>query len=214
MPKPLPPPPRIALTVVRDDTPAAKATGGFLNLERLVLVARYPDGSESAPFSYDIAVRASLDVAAVAAHFRAGGERHVFLRSSVRPPLALRKAPPRHEGALWEIPAGLIDPGETAAEAGARELEEELGVRVHARELQELGAWTFPVSGMCAERHVLFHVEVDPEARTLPTEDGSALERGAAIISVPLADALAHCRDGGIRDAKTELALRRLAELP
>jgi ADP-ribose pyrophosphatase len=65
---------------------------------------------------------------------------------------------------------------------------------------------------MIGERHVFFVVEVTPAARTLPTEDGSALERAAEIVSLPVEDALEHCRRGAIRDAKTELALRRLLE--
>ena len=212
-PRPLPPLPRISLAVARERTATAGATGGFLNLRRLDLVARFPDGHESAPFSYDIAVRASLDVAVIVAHFAADGVRHVFLRSSVRPTLALRDVVPLHEGWLWEVPAGLIDAGETAAEAAARELEEELGFRAEVAAMHALGPSSFPVSGMCAEMHAYFHVEVDPATRREPTEDGSALERGASIVSLPLADALSHCRSGAIEDTKTELALRRLAEL-
>ena len=49
--------------------------------------------------------------------------------------------------------------------------------------MRPLGAWTFPVPGMIAERHLYFSVEVDPRARATPTEDGSALERAAAIFA-------------------------------
>jgi len=213
VPRPLPDPPKIAVNVVRDRTASSPATGGFLNLRRLDLSVRFPDGHESAPFPYDIATRAALDVAAIVAHYTESGVRHVYLRSSVRPPLALRDAPPRHDGAQWEIPAGLIDAGETAAEAAARELEEELGFRAPAAAMKQLGPESIPVSGMCAELHFYFHVEVDPRTRTAPTEDGSPLERAAAIIAVPLDEALAHCRSGAIRDTKTELGLRRLAEV-
>ena len=211
-PRPLPPPPRISLTVERDRTASSAASGGFLNLRRLDLVARFPDGTESEAFAYDVAVRASLDVAVIVAHFRVDDAPHVFLRSSVRPPLALRDVSPAHDGWLWELPAGLIDAGESAADAAARELEEELGFRAPASTMTPLGPPTFPVSGMCAEMHAYFHVEVDPTKRNAPSEDGSALERGAAILSLSLADALAHCRSGAIEDTKTELALRRLAE--
>ena len=44
------------------------------------------------------------------------------------------------------------------------------------------------------------------------TEDGSVLERDAAIVALPVEDVIEHCRTGAIRDLKTELALRRLAE--
>ena len=209
----LPPLPQIALAVVRDDTDAARATGGFLNLRRVELVATYPDGSTSEPFKYDISTRASLDAVVVLAHFDRRGERCVFLRSAVRPPCALRGVPPRHDGSLWELPAGLIDEGETPREAAARELKEELGFRVATDALRELGPWTFPAPGMCGERHCFFEVEVDTKAQSVPTEDGSALERHARIVALPLPLALDACRTGTIRDAKTELALRRFAEL-
>ena len=81
-----------------------------------------------------------------------------------------------------------------------------------ASAMQPLGPWTFPAPGIIGERHIYFHVTVDPRARTTPTEDGSALERGASIVALPVRDAIEHCRRGAIPDAKTELALRRLAE--
>jgi ADP-ribose pyrophosphatase len=213
-PEPLDGLPKIVLRVARDHTASARATGGFLNLRRLELQAAYPDGSESEPFAYDIATRASLDAAVIAAHFRdARGERHVFLRSALRPPLAMREVPPEHDGSLWELPAGLIDEGESDVECAARELAEELGIQVSVSALAPLGPFTFPAPGMIGERHVYFHVEVDPRTRGVPSEDGSPLERAAAIVSLSLEDALAGCRAGIIRDGKTEIALRRLAEL-
>ncbi len=181
-------------------------------MQRVDLVARFPGGEESAPFAYDIAVRAALDAVIVAAHFVEDGERHVFLRSAVRPPLALRSAPPPHDGLLWELPAGLVEPGESPRSAAARELHEELGFEVEPRSLLDLGPWTFPAPGFIAETHHFFHLDVGTGTRGAPLEDGSALEREAAIIAVPLAKALEHCRRGHLRDAKTELALRRLAE--
>ena len=139
--------------------------------------------------------------------------RHVYLRTALRPPCALRPVAPAHDGSLWELPAGLVEPGEDPAAAAAREVEEELGFAVDAAAMRPLGHWTFPAPGIIGERHVFFHVEVDPRARTTPGEDGSALERGAAIIAIPLSDAIEHCRLGEIPDGKTELGLRRLAEL-
>lgn len=211
---PLPAPPAIQIAIVGDRTGEARATGGFLNLRRLDLVAEYPDGSRSLPFAYDVGVRAALDAVVIAAHFtdRNTGLCHVYLRSAIRPPCALRPVPPMHDGALWELPAGLVEPDETAAVCAARELGEELGFAAAPDALKLLGEWTFPSPGMIGERHIFFSIEVDPLSRTVPTEDGSALERAAAIITVTLGDGIAHCRTGAIRDAKTELALRRLAE--
>jgi len=211
--RPLPMPPAIRLEVARDRTAEARASGGFLDLRRLDLIARYPDGTRSAPFPYDVAARVALDAVVIAAHYVEGSLRHVFLRSAVRPPCALRPIPPFCDGALWELPAGLIEPGENTAQAALRELGEELGFFVASTAIQPLGEWTFPAPGIIGERHVFCGVKVDPRQRSTPTEDGSALERSAAIVALPLDDALEHCRSGAIRDAKTELGLRRLAEL-
>lgn len=209
----LPPPPAIAVAVTRDDTATARATGGFLNVRRVELVATYPDGTRSAPFRYDMATRAALDAVVLVAHYREAGARWVLFRSAVRPPIAMREIPPAHGAALWELPAGLIEPGEAPAHAAARELREELGVDVAPGALVELGPWGFPVPAMCGERHVYYQVEIDHRARGVPTEDGSALERHATILPLRLDRALDLCRRGVLRDLKTELALRRLAEV-
>lgn len=208
---PLAPPPQVALTVARDRTANASATGGFLNLRRLDLVARFPSGEISEPFAYDLVDREAMDAVVVVAHFVRDGRRQVLLRSAVRPPVALREGE-GHPGGMWELPAGLIEPGEMPAFAAARELAEETGVRVDAADLHELGGYTYPAPALIGERHFFFHVEVDPTTRVTPKGDGSVLEREAAILSLPVDHALAHCRSGAIRDAKTELALRRFAE--
>jgi ADP-ribose pyrophosphatase len=211
-PKPLPPVPAIHIEVARDRTAESRASGGFLDVRRLELSVRYPDGTKSRPFAYDIADRRALDAVVIAAHFLEAGVLHVYLRSAVRPPCALRPIPPAHGGGLWELPAGLVEPDETFVAAAVRELTEELGFTVQESAMRPLGPWTFPAPGMIGERHVFFAVDVDPRTREAPTEDGSALEREAAIVALPVRDALEHCRNGAIPDAKTELALRRLAE--
>jgi ADP-ribose pyrophosphatase len=208
----LPSLPGIAVRIAHDRSDAARAMGGFLNVRRLDLVAIAPDGTMSREFRYDIATRASLDAVIMIAHYALEGTTRVFLRSAVRPPLAVRDIPPPHGGSLWELPAGLIDPGETAREAAARELHEELGFEVSPAEMKDLGPPAFPAPGFIAEMHHFFHVEVDPSRRGVPKEDGSILEQGAMIVELPLAKALDRCRAGEITDSKTELALRRLAE--
>jgi ADP-ribose diphosphatase len=208
----LPRPPAIEIAVARDRSAGAGATGGFLDVRRLDLVARYPDGSRSQPFPYDIGTRTALDAVVIAAHYVQEGTRLVYLRSAVRPPCALRPVAPAHDGSLWEFPAGLVEADEEPRATAARELGEELGFFVDAATIRALGPWTFPAPGMIGERHIFFEVEVDPNTRSTPTEDGSALERAAAILVVSLRDVIEHCRTGAIRDSKTELAARRLAE--
>jgi ADP-ribose pyrophosphatase len=218
----LPPLPAVALEVVGEKDPTEPSR--WLRLRRPVLVSRGPSGT-SEPFTYDLAERDLLDAVVVAPHFRAAdGRRHVYLRSALRPPVALRppavwpvpEAPTL--GGLWEVIAGLVEADERSAEGlracAARELWEELGARVDAARLEPLGPSTFPCPGVIGERHFYFHAEVDPAALVPPPEDGSVLERAAAIVALPLEDALSLARAGAIEDAKTELALRRLAELP
>ncbi|HVY47798.1 MAG TPA: NUDIX hydrolase [Minicystis sp.] len=216
---PLPRLPRHALELL---TERVEGQGGFLWLRRAELRARFEADGESEPFAYDAVGRTRLDAVVVAAHFAQGGERFVFLRSSIRPPVFLRPldARPVPEGpmlgALWELPAGLVEEDERSPEGlracAARELLEEIGVDVAPDRLEPLGPSSFPAPGMIGERHFYFHVEVDPGARVAPTEDGSVLERHALVAPVALAEALDLARRGGLEDAKSELALRRLAE--
>ena len=210
----LPSPPQVAIAVARDRTAQSRPDVGFVNVRRLDLVVRYPDGSASEPFAYDIVERAAIDAVAIVAYAGggAGGEPEVYLRTATRVPLVLRDGFGVTEGNMWELPAGLIDEGESPREAAARELEEELGFFVEPGALEELGGWVWPVPGFIAERHFYFCVDVGKLPRRAPTEDGSPLERGASIERFPLAAILAQARAGKLRDAKTELAVRRFAE--
>jgi ADP-ribose pyrophosphatase len=100
-----------------------------------------------------------------------------------------------------------------ARRTAQRELEEELGFTLPIERLRELGPWMLPAPGIVAERHHYFEIEVDPRARAEPSHDGSPLEHLGKVIALELEHALALCRSGEIRDAKTELGLGRLKEL-
>lgn len=203
---PLPERPKVALDIVADHSPGG---GGFLTLRRFDLAI-----GESAPFRYDMVERKALDAAIIAAHYvDSNGRAHVYLRSSIRPPLHLRGSKHIAEGALWELPAGLIEPGEAPRDGAARELEEELGFSVSPERLLPLGPPTVPCPSFIAEIQFLFHVSVDPTTRKEPNGDGSPIEQGALITSVPLDEALLACQRGELPDTKTELGLRRLAEI-
>ena len=213
--------PKIELELIEDMTPDAPK--GFLRLIRRRYRARYPDGTHSAPFVYDAVDRAALDAVVIVAHFAAAdGERRVYLRSGLRPPLGMRdpaRSPISNDPCsmgLWEVPAGLVEASEQTtngpARAAQRELAEELGFGVPLEAMHTLGPSAFPCPGVIGERHFFFEVTVDPAARREPELDGSALEHFGVVAEVSLADALQMCRNGQIEDSKTELALRRLAE--
>jgi ADP-ribose pyrophosphatase len=214
------PPSNTRLEVLEDLSP--DAAPGFLRLVRRRLAIRYGDGRLSEPFEYDEVDRVAIDAVVIAAHYLEGGVRRVYLRSAIRPPVALRDParggdePSLPRQALWELPAGLVEPCETAGSAvvltAQRELEEELGFVVGLEQLHRLGPSTFPAPGFISERHYYFEVAVDPAARRSPSLDGSVLESAGVVVSLPLDEALTLCRSGEIVDAKTELALRRLKE--
>ncbi len=213
--------PPIRLELIEDLSPDTGS--GYLRLVRRKLRAHYPDGSVSDPFVYDETDRRAIDAVVIVPHFAGSrGERRIYLRSSLRPPLYFRDrsrdpiALPDRKGSLWEVPAGLIEPDEQTPEglrrAASRELFEEAGFAVPPERLVELGPSTFPSPGVISERHFFFAAEVDPKTKGEPTLDGSALERFGEVVDVSLDDALARCRNGDLEDAKTELALRRLRE--
>jgi ADP-ribose pyrophosphatase len=213
--------PAIRLELVEDLSPPAGE--GYLRLVRRRFRAVYPDGSRSDPFLYDETDRRQLDATVIAAHFvDAEGVRHVYLRSALRPPVYMRdpnrdpRPFPERGGGLWELPAGLVEVAEQTPqglyESARRELREEVGFDVPVKSLRELGPSTYPAPGVIAERHFYFEVVVDPVEQAEPGLDGSALEKFGIVWCLPLLSALELCRRGEIEDAKTELALRRLAE--
>lgn len=101
--------------------------------------------------------------------------------------------------ALWEVPAGTLEPGEDAEACARRELEEETGLR--PGRLEALTAlYTSP--GFTDERVDVF-LAADPERGRPRPEAEEELERR----ELPLREALAMVERGEIRDAKTVAAL-------
>jgi ADP-ribose pyrophosphatase len=222
-PRALPPLPGIKLSIDRDRSEHAPARA-YLTIRRLELRAQFPDGSVSEPFFYDVVERKALDAVVIAPHFRdEAGARKVLLRSALRPPVAFRPKTawpmPEREtlGGLWEFPAGLVEADERSEDGlrrcAVRELYEETGAEVAPAAMLPLGPSLFPCPGVIGERHFFFHAEIDASSLVPPVEDGSVLERQATLVTVTLEDALALVRAGEIEDAKTEIALRRLAEI-
>ncbi len=218
----LPALPDVSYRLVEDLSPPGPS--GFLKLLRRRWMAEGPGLPATEPFVYDEVDRRCLDAVVIAPHFRGKqGELRTFLRSAPRPPVVMRDAKrgavAELEGrlGLWELPAGLVEAEECSPEGlvqcARRELSEELGLTAELAEFMPLGPSTFPCPGVIAERHFFFHVRVEPALQTTPSLDGSAVELLGVTTELSVEQALSLCRRGEIEDAKTELALRRLAEL-
>ena len=102
-------------------------------------------------------------------------------------------------GMIYEVPAGVLEPGEDPAECAQRELDEE--VQLRADRLVALGP-IFTTPGFTDERIWLFRAE-GLRASTARPEEDEYIE----VVRIPVEEALAMCRDGRITDAKTICAL-------
>lgn len=101
--------------------------------------------------------------------------------------------------AVWELPAGRLDPGENPAEGAARELEEEVGL-VAGRVEPLMTFYTTP--GFCDERMHLFRATQLTSVPPRPEAD----ER-IETLTCTLEEARAMVDRGEIREGKTLVAV-------
>jgi ADP-ribose pyrophosphatase len=106
---------------------------------------------------------------------------------------------------VLELPAGKLDPGEEPSRCAARELEEEVGWR--AVGLHALGSFLTTPGFSDEVLHAFLATPLEPAPDAVPDPD-EAIE----IVTMTVAEALAACRSGEIRDSKT-LATILLAQL-
>lgn len=221
----LPFPPRIEVELVRE---VRRVSTGFLSLRELELRNRYADGSHSATYRYSLTERARLDAVALVLFRRRDRSEarlddvEIVLRSQLRPPLAFRTdyelpLPALGTGAVqWEIPAGLVEPGERgeaglSARASAEALEE-VGVRILPARFATLGPASSLSPGLLAEKlHYMCAEILDTDSWQRAEGDGHAVEEQSLSLFVPLTVALRAIDQGLIHDVKTELGIARLA---
>ena len=100
---------------------------------------------------------------------------------------------------LWELPAGRLDPGESAEGGARRELEEETGLA--AERLEAMGVF-YTTPGFCDE---IMHLFRATGLRSVPPRP-EADER-IEVRSWPLEEAREMIRRGNVREGKTLVAL-------
>ena len=111
-------------------------------------------------------------------------------------------------GAVLEVPAGKLDPGDQLETAAFRELQEEIGFR--PGRLEPLG-WFWMAPGYTDERIWVFRAS---ELVEVPTQPSGAEEEAAEVIRVPFEEALEMILRGEIVDAKSISALHLAAAAP
>ena len=214
-----------AIEVVEDYTARARCDEGFLRLKRLRARNRRTDGSLSREYPIDVIDRPTLDAVAVCLWARTPRGVEVLTRRGLRPAAYFRRGrvavlPEPEYLLVEELVAGVLEPGELGLDAlrrrAAAEVLEEAGLEVDPAALEPLGGPFFPLPGIVSEKIHLLAAEVTrppgPDVAPAPQEgDGSPLEEGAVLVWRELSEALAACERGELEDAKTELALRRLA---
>jgi len=107
------------------------------------------------------------------------------------------------DGMVWEIPAGVLEPGEDPVTCARRELREETGAE--AERIQHLTT-IYTTPGFTDERIHLFLATGIKGGEAAPNPD-ELIE----VVTRPLSQALGMIRDGEIQDSKTIIGLLYLA---
>jgi ADP-ribose pyrophosphatase len=110
-------------------------------------------------------------------------------------------------GLLLEIPAGVIEPGDSAEDTARREIQEETGAP--PGQLVWISSF-YPSPGACSERVHLFYAPYPEGVETAQTTGLAAENEDIRVLRVPLEEAFQMVRDGRIQDAKTIIGLQWL----
>lgn len=109
--------------------------------------------------------------------------------------------------AVLEMPAGMIDPGETPAQAASRELAEETGIIVAPGSLHKIAEY-FPSVGGTTERMTAFFAEL-PNPVVITDTNGDGHER-IDLWKMTFDEAWEMMRNGRIETASSMVLLREL----
>jgi ADP-sugar diphosphatase len=110
-----------------------------------------------------------------------------------------------------EIPAGMMDASNDVGGTAAKELEEELGLKIHGKELVKLSDM-YPSIGGCDEMITMYVVRKQMNLSTIKNYNKKitgAIDENEVIETRirPYEEFKAACRNGEITDAKAQLAL-------
>lgn len=216
--------PRVRVEVVSEETTGRDL--GFLALRSTQLRNHHEDGNTSAAYPYDVVERRAIDAVALILFDPTRGTEAegpaVIFRASLRPPLAFRSGyvlplpDPEPIAMQWELPAGLVEPGESGEEGlrccAAREALEETGLDVLPEAFFPLGPPVTLSPGVIGERLYYYAAKVMLSERTVPVGDGSPVEEAGEVKAVTLRQALREVRSGNVADVKTEAGIRRFLE--
>ena len=107
--------------------------------------------------------------------------------------------------ALWEIPAGTLEPGETALVCAERELVEEIGYR--AGKMTPLGGF-YTSPGFCNEfLHLFLATDLEQSESNLDKDERLEVHK------MPMQEAIRKIETGEIIDAKTIVGLLRVSHM-
>ena len=110
----------------------------------------------------------------------------------------------RHDGYLWEIPAGMVEDGEAPERTARRELEEETGLA--AERLTYLTSFFLSPGAMDEKMH-LFRAEVTAPATFVRVGGNPAESENLLVRRFRMQNLLRMIREGVIADSKTITAV-------
>ncbi len=188
----------------------------FTSARYLTVRNLYKDGSKSREYRLDVISHRGTDAVCVLPYWKEAGQYKCMLIESFRPALYFRDVSPENPPFILEAVAGVVEEGEDSSEGvlnrAIEELVEEAGLVAETSDVQILGAPIYMSPGVYTEKIWLTAVEVDPTQKVAPTHDGSVQEEMLTQHVYGMVEALGLVEEGIIKDAKTEIALRRLSD--